>query len=579
MRFSKYYVPTTREIPSDAEIASHILCMRAGLIKKSASGVYFFLPLGLRVLKKIEKIVREEMDAAGAIEILMPVLQPSEIWQKSGRWDSWGPDMMRLIDRNKREYCLGPTHEELITSTVAPDLLSYKKLPINLYQIQVKFRDEVRPRFGLLRAREFIMKDGYSFARNKEEQDEIYALMYTAYRRIVERLGLQYVVVEADSGLIGGDVSHEVVVLANSGESDIALCKRCGFSANVDMMHLERENTNLQNDLKIKIVDTPGKRTIEELSAFLKVPPSKIVKTVLVSDHDDNLYAALIRGDRDLSLPKLSKYIGRDVNFISGEFAEKNGVLIGYVGPVGLKNASKIYADFELRGAKGMVTGANQRDKHALNVDIERDVSGILWGDLTLPTDGDHCPACKGKIKIQKGIEVGHIFQLGTKYSKVLNATYVDEDGEQKEFIMGCYGIGITRLLSTIIEQRHDEKGIAWPLSAAPFEAAVLCLNQSDPLLSSAAGKVYTELIKADIEVIYDDREERAGVKFNDADLIGFPLVVIVGKKFIDNGTFELRFRKNGECFDIDAKDIVSETAKAIKRLWTELGVKSLPAV
>ena len=571
MRFSKYYTATTRETPSDAEIASHILSLRAGLVNKSASGIYFFLPLGLRVLKKIEKIVREEMNTAGAIEILMPVLQPAEIWQKSGRWDSWGPDMMRLIDRNKREYCLGPTHEELITSTVAPDLSSYKKLPINLYQIQVKFRDEVRPRFGLLRAREFIMKDGYSFARNKEEQDEIYASMHAAYKRIVERLGLQYVVVEAESGLIGGDVSHEVVVLANSGESDIAICESCNFSANVDMMKLERKNINLQGDLKIEIVDTPGKRTVEELSAFLKVPSSKIVKTVLVSDHDDNLYAALIRGDRDLSLSKLSKYLGRDINFISGEFAEKNGILIGYVGPVGLNNVAKIYADFELRGAKGMVTGVNQKDKHALNVDIKRDVSSIIWADITIPVDGDVCPMCRSRIKIQKGIEVGHIFQLGTKYSRVLDATYVDEDGEHKEFVMGCYGIGITRLLSAIIEQCHDEKGIIWPISAAPFEVAILCLNQSDSVLATAAEVAYQNLIEAGIEVIYDDRDERAGVKFNDTDLIGFPLVIIAGKKFIDKGTLELRIRKSGEYFDIEAKNIVSETVKVINQLWAEI--------
>jgi prolyl-tRNA synthetase len=571
MRFSKYYTATTRETPSDAEIASHILSLRAGLIKKSASGIYFFLPLGLRVLKKIEKIVREEMNAAGAIEILMPVLQPAELWQKSGRWDNWGSDMMRLVDRNKREYCLGPTHEELITSTIAPDISSYKKLPINLYQIQVKFRDEVRPRFGLLRAREFIMKDGYSFARNKEEQDEIYTLMYAAYERIVERLGLQYVVVEADSGLIGGDISHEVVVLADSGESDIAICESCNFSANVDMMKLERKNTNLQGDQKTKIVDTPYIHTVEELSTFLKVPSSRIIKTIIVSDHDDNIYAALIRGDRDLSLSKLSKYLGRDVNFISSELAEKNGIFIGFVGPLGLKNVSKICADFELHGAKGMVTGANQKDKHALSVDIERDVRNILWTDITIPVDGDVCPTCKSRIKIQKGIEVGHIFQLDTKYSNLLNATYVDEDGEQKEFVMGCYGIGITRLLSAIIEQCHDESGIIWPISTAPIEVAVLCLNQSDAEMANAAEVAYQDLIDAGVDVIYDDRSERAGVKFNDADLIGFPLVIIAGKKFVDKGILELRIRKSGESFDIEAKDIVSETTRAIKRLWTEI--------
>ena len=573
MRFSKYYIPTTREIPSEAEIASHILSIRAGLIRRSATGVYFFLPLGLKVLRKIENIAREEMDAAGAVEILMPVLQPAEIWQQSGRWDSWGPDMMRLVDRNKREYCLGPTHEELITSTVAPDIASYKKLPLNLYQIQVKFRDEVRPRFGLLRAREFIMKDGYSFARNKEEQDQIYTSMYSAYKRIVERLGLLYVGVEADSGLIGGDVSHELVALADSGESDISLCENCGFSANIDMMRLERKNTNLQGGLEIETVDTPGQRTIDELSAFFKIPASKIIKIVLVSDQKDKLYAALVRGDREISLTKLSKYVGENVNFISDKLAEKNRILIGYAGPIGLENVTNIYADIELFEAKGMIAGANRISKHIVNVDMNRDVSDVIWGDITLPVAGDHCPKCGSGIKIKKGIEVGHIFQLGTKYSKELNATYIDEDGKQNEFVMGCYGIGITRLMSTIIEQCHDDKGIIWPISSTPFEVAVLCLNQSEKLMATAAEKVYMDLMGAGIEVIYDDREERAGVKFNDADLIGFPLVIIIGKKYIDRGVFELKFRKSGECLDVEVKNVVSETTKALKRLWKEIMV------
>ena len=464
MKYSQSFIPTLKEDPREAEITSHSLTLRAGLIRKIASGIYAFLPAGTIVLQKIEQIIREEMNRAGAVEIFLPVMQPSDLWKKSGRWDEYGPELFRLKDRSERDFCLGPTHEELITYLACHDIRSYKDLPLNLYQIQVKFRDEIRPRYGLLRAREFIMKDAYSFCEDEKGLDEIYKKMHTAYSRIVERMDLKFRAVDADTGLIGGKSSHEFLVLASEGEETLVYCPDCDYAANMEMAGFKigeepedavRENSGMEE------VSTPGTTSIESLASYLNISRKKIVKTMLLSDDEKNVYSFLIRADRQLNIAKAEKLLGKKL-MVFKDSDDNPRFAIGYVGPVGLDNINGTYGDNSIKDMKDFVTGANKIDTHLKNVNIDRDFKVDDFGDFSYPLKTDICIKCGGKLQIEKGIEIGHIFKLGKKYSEKMGAMFLDRDGKQKPFVMGCYGIGVTRILSAVIEQLHDEKGIIY---------------------------------------------------------------------------------------------------------------------
>ena len=551
MRFSNYFLPTLKEDPSDSDIISHSLCIRAGLIRKVASGVYTFLPLGYKILKKIENIIREEMNNAGAIEILMPVIQPGEIWQQSDRWNEYGPEMFKLKDRNERDFCLGPTHEELITSMAGSDIYSYKDLPINLYQIQVKFRDEIRPRYGLLRAREFIMKDAYSFGASDEDLDKDYSKMYEAYSKIIERIGLKYKVVEADTGLIGGKFSHEFMVIAQSGEETIAYCDQCGYAANVDNARFGIKDNSVDDsgaaagifEESVQI-HTPGVKTIDELSVFLNISPQQIIKTMVVKNSENNVFAFLLSGDRTLNLTKAEKFLNTDLELINDD-NNNYSLPLGFVGPSGLKKEISIYGDYSIRGRINLTAGANKKDYHLSNINSGRDYTVKEWGDFSYPVSGDLCENCKKELEYNKGIEVGHIFKLGTKYSSKLNGKFLDKDGKLKPYIMGCYGIGVTRLMAAAIEQSHDDRGIIWPESIAPFEIMLIATNIKDNIIKDAADNAYEIILKNKVQVLYDDRDISAGIKFKDADLTGIPMKVIFGKKFVQSGIIDVEYRKN----------------------------------
>jgi len=551
LRFSNYFLPTLKEDPSDSDIISHSLCIRAGLIRKVASGVYTFLPLGYKILKKIENIIREEMNNAGAIEILMPVIQPGEIWQQSNRWYEYGPEMFKLKDRNERDFCLGPTHEELITSMAGSDIYSYKDLPINLYQIQVKFRDEIRPRYGLLRAREFIMKDAYSFGASDEDLDKDYDKMYEAYSKIIGRIGLKYKVVEADTGLIGGKFSHEFMVIAENGEETIAYCDQCGYAANVDNARFSIKDNAASDseDAAAKFKDseqihTPGVKTIEDLSVFFNTYPQKIIKTMVVKNSEGSVFAFLLSGDRTLNLSKAEKFLKTDIELINDD--NNNLKLpLGFVGPAGLKKEISIYGDYSIHGRINMIAGANKKDYHLSNINCDRDYMVKEWGDFSYPVSGDLCENCKKELEYNKGIEVGHIFKLGTKYSSKLNGRFLDKDGVLKPYIMGCYGIGVTRLMAAAIEQSHDDRGIIWPESIAPFEIMLIATNIKDSIIKDASDSAYEVILKNKVQVLYDDRDISAGIKFKDADLTGIPVKIIFGKKFVQNGIIDVEYRKN----------------------------------
>ena len=549
MKYSQSFIPTLKEDPREAEIASHSLTLRAGLIRKIASGIYAFLPAGTIVLQKIEQIIREEMNRAGAVEIFLPVMQPSDLWKKSGRWDEYGPELFRLKDRSERDFCLGPTHEELITYLAYHDIRSYKDLPLNLYQIQVKFRDEIRPRYGLLRAREFIMKDAYSFCEDEKGLDEVYKKMHTAYSRIVERMDLKFRDVDADTGLIGGKSSHEFLVLASEGEETLVYCPDCDYAANMEMARFKigeepedaaRENSGMEE------VSTPGTTSIESLASYLNISRKKIVKTMLLSDDEKNVYSFLIRADRQLNIAKAEKLVGKKLMvFKDGD--DDPRFTIGYVGPVGLDNINGTYGDNSIKDMKDFVTGANKIDTHLKNVNIDRDFKVDDFGDFSYPLKTDICIKCGGKLQIEKGIEIGHIFKLGKKYSEKMGAMFLDRDGKQKPFVMGCYGIGVTRIMSAVIEQLHDEKGIVWPPSIAPYLVDLIVTTSKDSAMKETADKLYDELNKAGIEVLYDDRNISAGIKFKDSDLLGIPLKLIIGKKYLDTGMIEVQFRKDGK--------------------------------
>ncbi len=562
MRFSKFFIPTLKEEPGEAEIPSHSLSLRAGLIRKVASGIYSFLPLGLRVMKKIENIVRQEMNNAGAVELYLPVLQPSILWEESGRWKKYGPELFRLKDRNKREFCLGPTHEEIITYLAYSDIKSYKDLPINLYQIQVKFRDEIRPRYGLLRAREFVMKDAYSFCSNEDEMEIIYKKMYEAYSKILDRIGLKYKVAIADTGLIGGDLSHEFILFAENGEEKIVFCPGCGYSENYDLAKsnpgdFEESRDKLKSEVlnRLEEVYTPGITSVDEVSKFLKIKTSRIIKTIMMQDEKGKVYAFLISGERELNVKKAEKYLKKSLMLFKGS-KELENLTVGFLGPVGLNSDIEIYADNSIREGHNFITGANKKDYHLINVNYPRDFKVRDWGDFNYPVENDRCPYCGEKLKFEKGIEVGHIFKLGSKYSEKMNAKFLDTDGKLKPLLMGCYGIGITRIMAAAIEQLYDSRGIVWPVAIAPFMVNLIVTTSKSKILSEAGDILYERLKKLNVEVLYDDRDVSAGIKFKVSDLIGIPLKFILGKKYIDKKLIDVEYRQNKDKIEISLDEI-----------------------
>lgn len=565
MRLSKLLVPTLREVPSDAEIKSHQLMLRAGYIRKLAAGVYSYLPLGLRTLQKVEQIIREEMDNAGAQELLMSALLPSEAYQASGRWDVFGDNMFKLKDRNDRDFCLGPTHEELFTQTVINDVRSYKEYPMTLYQIQTKYRDEARPRFGIIRSREFVMKDAYSFDKTWEGLDESYKKMYDAYCRIFERLGLDFTIVDADSGAMGGSGSQEFMVKSPIGEDGIAYCDACGYAANYEKAEcIPVEKKFADGDLPLNKVHTPDVHTIDELVGFFGTEPYAFAKTIIYKA-DDKYIAAMVRGDREINEVKLKNLVGCVDDLELAEpfmVRELTHAEVGFAGPVGLD--IDVYADIEVSMMKNFIIGANETGYHFENCNINRDFTPKTVADIRVIEEGDKCPKCGKPIKTAQGIEVGHIFKLGTKYSDALGLKYTDEDGVQKTVIMGCYGIGVTRCIAAAIEQGADDNGIVLPPAIAPYHAIVIPVNSKAEEQNALAEKIYAELKAQGIETLIDDRQERAGVKFKDADLIGIPVKIVVGKNSID-GLVEFKLRCGGETVEISAEDAIKRTAEYIK--------------
>ena len=563
MRWTRTLIPTLKEDPADAEALSHKLMVRAGLMRRLASGLYTYLPLGFRALNKALQIVREEMDKAGAVENLMPAVQPVELWEKTGRIKDYGETLMHLYDRQERHFVLGPTHEEIVTDLVAREIKSYRQLPINLYQIQTKFRDEIRPRFGVLRTREFIMKDAYSFDVDAEGLDKSYQAMYDAYRKIMERCGLKYIVVEADSGAMGGDVAAECMVPCSAGEDMLATCPQCNYAANMErarpapMPEAEGEMKPLAEKA------TPGAKTIEQVRQFLKAKPKKLVKTIIYVAGGEPV-AALVRGDHNVNEMKLARVLGCEVGPADAETIEKvSGAPIGFAGPVGLD--IKIVVDQGVLSVCNFITGANKADAHYLNVNVERDFKPTQVADVRYAVEGDKCHKCGAELNIRHGIEIGHVFKLGTKYSKKLGAAFLDEHGEKHPAIMGCYGIGINRIIAAAIEMSNDDKGIIWPPGIAPYHVEVLPLNMDMPEIIETAEKIYAQLTEGGIEVLMDDREESPGVKFNDADLIGLPVRVVVGKKAMEKGGVEIKLRTEPKPQLVSPENILEEVRKKIE--------------
>jgi prolyl-tRNA synthetase len=568
MRYSQYLLPTLKEIPSEADVPSHQLMFRAGMIRKLASGIYSYFPLGLRAIRKVESIIREEMNRAGAIEVLLPFVQPAEIWQESHRWEEYGKELLRVRDRHNRDYCLGPTHEEVITDIARKEIRSYRQMPINLYQIQTKFRDEIRPRFGVMRAREFIMKDAYSFDVDEKGVDESYRKMVDAYNRIFTRCGLNFKMVEAESGLIGGTFSHEFMVLAETGEETIVSCISCPYAANIEKAEFKREeaSTPIPGKEALKPLQkalTPDKRTVEEVTQLLKVSPQDLVKT-LIFDTDKGPIAALVRGDHEISDKKLMAVLGTENLQMAGEETVEKLTRApkGFAGPIGL--SFPLLADLHIQKMVNFVTGGNEKDTHLINVNSERDFKVGQFADIRKFSPGDRCPLCGKETRIDKGIEVGHTFKLGTKYSKAMGATYLDDQGREKEIVMGCYGIGIGRTVAAAIEQSYDPNGIIFPMPIAPFQILVLPVNLRIDQLREAAEQLYQNLLEERVEVLYDDREETPGVKFKDADLIGIPLRVTLGEKNLKKGLVEVKKRRTGEILLVNKDEAVSRIKEMI---------------
>ncbi|MDZ7642247.1 MAG: proline--tRNA ligase [Desulfurivibrio sp.] len=546
MRFSQLLLPTLKEDPAEAEVISHKLMLRAGMIRKLTSGVYSYLPLGLAAIRKVEEIVRQEMNRAGAQELLLPMVQPADLWRESGRWEKYGPELLRFKDRHQRDSCLGPTHEEVITDLVRLNVHSYRDLPLNLYQIQTKFRDEIRPRFGLMRGREFIMKDGYSFDADEAAADETYQKMHAAYQRIFTRCGLAFRAVEADTGSIGGSFSHEFMVLAATGEDVVVTCQHCDYAANLEKATARQQDSPEQDDpLPSSEIATPGCKTVAEVCDFLQIPQQRLVKT-MVYIADGKPVAVLLRGDHEAQPVKLQNLLkAQEVRLAEGrEIAEATGAPSGFLGPVGLE--IPLVMDNEVAQLVNFVTGANRQDYHLLNVNSGRDFSPAYSGDIRMVTEDDNCPRCDGRLAMTRGIEVGHIFKLGGEYSRALNATFLDKAGQSRHFLMGCFGIGVSRTVAAAIEQNHDRDGIIFPLPIAPFQVILLNLTPKDPEISAEAERLYRELTAAGLEVLLDDRDERPGGKFKDADLIGIPIRLMVGKRFTQEGLLEIRNRADG---------------------------------
>lgn len=561
MRWSNCYIPTLKEAPADAEVVSHKLLTRAGMIRKLTSGIYIYMPLGLRAIEKTAAIVREEMNRAGALELSMPMVQPADLWKETGRWEHYGKELLRFKDRNEREYCLGPTHEEVITDLVRGEVRSYRQLPVRLYQIQTKFRDEIRPRFGLMRGREFVMKDGYSFDATTQGAEESYKSMYDAYMRIFSRLGLRFRAVEADTGSIGGNFSHEFMVLADTGEDTIAFCHDCEYAANVERAEVVwRGSPAAGHCPAMEKIATPGAHSVEELTALLGVPASAIVKTMLFKV-DGQTVAVLVRGDREVNDIKLKNLLkAQDVELADAATVQAvTCAPVGFAGPVALD--VPVYADAELQGGTDYVVGANAADAHLKHVDLARDAAVTAWADLRVITSDDQCPRCGGRMELTRGIEVGHIFMLGLKYSEAMHAVFLDENGKEQTMIMGCYGIGVSRVAAAAIEQNHDENGIVFPPPVAPFECVLLNLDPRSEEVNAKVEEIYALLQGMGVEVLLDDREERPGVKFKDADLLGIPMQLVVGGKGLGRGIVECKDRRTGEKGELSATSLEQDFA------------------
>jgi prolyl-tRNA synthetase len=543
MRWSRAFLPTLKEDPADAEVVSHRLMVRAGLVRPLARGIYSYLPLCVRVIHKVERIVRQELDRIGAIELTLPIMHPAELWQETRRWEVYGPELMRLHDRNDRPFALGPTHEEVITDLLRREVRSYRQLPLALYQIQTKFRDEIRPRFGVMRAREFLMKDAYSFHIDDASLDEWYGKFHAAYTAIFRRCGLGFRDVEADTGAIGGAVSHEFMVLAGTGESAVLSCASCGYAATGERAEAPASPHRLPSDheiMPLEVVATPGKTTVEEVAELLDRPADRFVKT-LIFEADGEPIAVLVRGDREVNVAKLNRHLGATILQMAGpgRVRELTGAEVGFAGPQGLPPDVRIVADYSLAGRGDFVTGANRTDHHVTGLELDRDVGNLEWADVVQVVGGDPCPRCGAPLDETRGIEVGQIFKLGTKYSEAMSALVLDENGEQRPMVMGCYGIGITRVIAAAIEQNHDDDGIVWPTAIAPYEVEILPLNMDSERVVGAAEAIYEECRAAGLETLIDDRADRAGSKFADADLLGVPYRIVVGDRALKEGFVE----------------------------------------
>lgn len=558
------FMPTRKEDPADAEVASHKLLIRGGYIRQLARGIYDFLPLGWRSVRKIEQIVREEMDRAGAQEVMLPAVQPAHLWKESGRWDDYGPELLRFKDRKETEFCLGPTHEEVVTDLLRGEVKSYKDLPLNLYQIQTKFRDEPRPRFGLMRGREFIMKDAYSFDINEEGANESYEQMFEAYKRVCDRLGFDWAAVEADTGNIGGSKSHEFQVLAETGEDELVSCPECGYAANVEKaeIQLPESDGSAFPPQELDLVETPGKKTVDEVRRFLNIDESRVLKT-LIFNCDDTPIAVLVRGDQDANEIKIRDYLKEhtdisceEVNLAGDrQVSELTDAPVGFAGPIGLD--VPVFADLAVEEMTNFAVGANQADKHYVNVNHGRDFEVEEFADLRRAQEGDLCGRCGAPFESYRGIEVGHVFYLGTKYSEAMDASVQDADGKMQPMIMGCYGIGITRILAAVVEQNHDEDGIIWPMPIAPYQVTVLPLQMRNDEVVETGDKLYEAFKEAGIEVVLDDRDAGVGAKFADADLVGIPVRIAIGSRGLKDGTVEIKLRSGDDIEDIAIDDAV----------------------
>ena len=572
MLASRLYSPTLREIPADAVVVSHQYMLKAGMMRKISNGLYAFLPLAWRSIRKIEDIIREEMAKIGCQEIMMPIVQPAELWQETGRWVVFGPEMFKLKDRHDHEYCLGPTHEELITALTRMDTSSYKQLPVSLFQIQNKYRDEKRPRFGLMRSREFIMKDAYTFDADEEGLDKQYKLMYDAYTRIFTRCGLHFRPVIADTGAIGGSGSHEFEVIADAGEADIVYCTSCDFAANVEAVQPKAVSQHIHNDKEKELVSTPGQHTISMVCEYLHAPVSQSIKAV-VYKLDDKVVLAMVRGDHEVNEVRLQNiYHAVNVGMASDEDLKACGLTAGYISPIGLKTSDKfdIVVDASVMEMEDACCGGNQKDMHYIHVNPKRDFPNVRVDTIRLIDTHDVCPVCGGHIEMKKGIEVGQVFKLGTKYSEALGCNFLDQNGKSHPMVMGCYGIGVTRTVAASIEQNHDEDGIIWPINIAPYEAVIVPFNTKDEEVMKAAKELYEALNTSRDEIVLDDRKGRAGPKFKDADLIGYPVRVTIGKKLKENGTVEIKIRRTGEVIEVPFAEAAEKVNSVLNNLRAE---------